>query len=181
MPSDEPSTCPCCLGISYYSSSLHRMGKQPLCFGIRSKLDTNALPQDIPEDGRPGKKDGFYLTCVGFSFRRNNDEALPECEGIELLTISSSSSSSSTSSPEAKVRDVSAGPARQETFVDKAMIRARENIDLIRIRMASLHFPQDSPASIDSIKSLGSRVIARGGHNVERVGEVISQLLGRSK
>jgi hypothetical protein len=189
MPSDDKkTTCPCCLGISYYSSALARLGKEPICLGIRSQLDTTAIPLDDARDERPGKSGGFYLTCMGFSYRRSGD-ALPECEGIELLSISTSSS---IESKEVKGQGPASGSDSQATATDplssvsssllRCLKRGRNNLDLIR-GLVTIDFTlsQDSPASFESMKSLGSRFLARGGQNVERVKEVISQVLGSKR
>ena len=153
-----------------------------MCFGLRSKLDIDALPPDAPAEGMPGKKDGFYLTCVGFSYQRNiNGEEVPECEGIELLTISTNyhGTDSVKKEPVRETREA------EPSFFDKVLARGRKNVELIKGTISRIEpntsdiAQESSSSSYESLKSLGSRVVAKGGQNLERVGDLIAQILGR--
>ncbi|KAL3132274.1 hypothetical protein ABBQ32_008859 [Trebouxia sp. C0010 RCD-2024] len=87
----------CCLGMLYYSQSIHDKGKNPVCGGVRSKHLTSPDLAEVPPESIPNGE--FKYMCLGYSMhvdrqqkrqRSSTDQGadmieLPYCEGIQVV------------------------------------------------------------------------------------------------
>ncbi|KAK9835571.1 hypothetical protein WJX74_003352 [Apatococcus lobatus] len=96
----DVKNCKTCLGLTYFSQSMHSRGKAPTCIGKPSHLNAADVSPSQPADSVPSGDFKFF--CAGFSMydksqlpmkdgsspSASNPAAveLPYCEGIEVVT-----------------------------------------------------------------------------------------------